>query len=216
MKSFYHHLSNQEGDGGSYEGEMSDFLKEWSAGELPYGAWVQHIHSWTTGLPPSFLSSSSSSPASSSPSPSPHILYLRYEEMKKDLPGTLQKIALFLDRSPLSPSTLSSLLSSLSFEGMRKEEEKYHPVSVKWKEGFHFIRQGETTPQGKGEGREKELKNLFSSLIYPQLPLKKEVEEGRGGEGEGGEEEKEEEGSYESDVEWLDDVIRLYGGFSLK
>mmetsp|Transcript_5609 Transcript_5609/g.8484 ORF Transcript_5609/g.8484 Transcript_5609/m.8484 type:complete len:342 (-) Transcript_5609:230-1255(-) len=200
MKSFFHHLSNQVGDGGSYSGTMCDFLKEWNEGKLPYGEWVKHIHCWTTDLPSSFSPSS--------------ILFLRYEEMKKDLKGTLEAIAAFLNRDPLTPEILSLLLPSLSFEGMRKNEEKYHPVSVKWKSGFHFIRKGETTKGGEGVEEGDSVRSLFSSIVYPKLPPKKKVQE-KGSQWRKGGEKEEGEGlgggeNYQSDVDWLDDLTRSY------
>jgi hypothetical protein len=44
--SFYHHLHNQAGAAGGFEGSFEEFEAQWAAGELPYGRWVDHVKAW--------------------------------------------------------------------------------------------------------------------------------------------------------------------------
>nr|CAI5828441.1 unnamed protein product [Callosobruchus analis] len=49
----------------------------------------------------------------------PNVMFLRYEELSKDLPGTIRKMANFLER-PISDAGVEKLVNHLSFNNMRK------------------------------------------------------------------------------------------------
>ncbi|CAH1980007.1 unnamed protein product [Acanthoscelides obtectus] len=49
----------------------------------------------------------------------PNVMFLRYEEMSKDLPGMIRKVANFVER-PMSDEKVAKLVKHLSFDTMRK------------------------------------------------------------------------------------------------
>ena len=135
LGSFYHHLSNQDeesGGTGAAFPSFEEFTQQWLQGSLPYGKWTEHVYSWINRT-----SHGSSGSGSSDCS----VLVVRYEDMLEDLCGSLEKIAAFLCVS-IDSEALGGLATSLSFEGMRAEREKYEPVSVQWKNDFRFLRKG--------------------------------------------------------------------------
>lgn len=58
----------------------------------------------------------------------PNVLFLRYEDMKKDLPKVIKKVADFLEKS-LSEEQIQILTKHLSFESMKNNPAvNYEPV----------------------------------------------------------------------------------------
>jgi len=129
--SFFHHLSNQKiGQGeadADFVGEFELFLDQWMNGLLPYGLWASHVADWVRE---SKLSSRSD-----------QILIMKYEDMRIDLERCILKVATFLGR-PLSAEFASELAAKLDFSSMKAEVEMYQPLSVRWREGFSFVRAG--------------------------------------------------------------------------
>lgn len=118
--SFYHHLTNQI-DG--YDGSFREFLELWVQGKIIYGKWVQHIRKWVEAA-------------------NSHVLILRYEDMKADIFKSIKRISEFL-KLDRSDEIISAIVPKITFDGMKKDKEKYQPVSVAWKEGHEFLRKGE-------------------------------------------------------------------------
>jgi len=128
--SFFHHLSNQkigQGESADFVGELEHFLDQWSNGLLPYGLWASHVAEWVR--------------ESKLPSRSSMILIMKYEDMRLDLEGCILKVATFLGK-PLSAEFASELAAKLDFSSMKAEVEMYQPLSVRWREGFSFVRAG--------------------------------------------------------------------------
>jgi len=72
-----------------YNGELA--LDSVIEGRHRFGTWSSHVHAW-------------------SPNNRPHTLLLKYEDMISNLPTTLQKISVFLNRGNYSPpSALTNL-----------------------------------------------------------------------------------------------------------
>ena len=127
--SFYHHLNNQVGDGGDFVGDLEAFLSRWGTEHLPYGGWTDHVNLWVD--------------ASRQPDRAGQILLVRYEDLVADLSGSLVLVAEFLGRK-LSLDRASELASKLTFSSMKADLDRYQPTSVKWREGFSFLRKGES------------------------------------------------------------------------
>ena len=126
--SFFHHLSNQDGDGG-FEGSFDDFFESWLAGSLPYGRWVDHVKSWLA------LRHSGNVGAD-------HVHVVVYEDLLADPANELEKLNAFLGMPSLNPTELATLVEVTSFQFMKEHEDRFQPQSVAWKNGFHFIRKG--------------------------------------------------------------------------
>lgn len=128
LTSFFHHLSNQHPQDGGYTGTLENFCKEFCQGSLAYGKWSHHLAAWMEDI---------TNPNQTS------ILWIRYEDLKEDRRTQIQRIASFLEvQHYLTETTLSRVLERTSFEYMRNHQERFHPISVRWKKGYHFIRKG--------------------------------------------------------------------------
>ena len=128
--SFFHHLSNQIGDGGLCEElNIHQFIVDWSTGELPYGSWIRHLRNWFDKIEKNKIDNNND------------ILLVKYEDLINDFSTQLQKISVFLDQN-LTEIRLNELTTQLSFEEMKKNKKLYEPISVNWKDGFNFLRKG--------------------------------------------------------------------------
>ena len=80
-----------------------------------------------------------------------NILFITYEEMKKDLPSVIRKVSAFLNKS-LSEDQVGELADHLSFKNMKKNpavNKQQHVEEIKTLTGsnnseFAFMRKGET------------------------------------------------------------------------
>ncbi|EFA03546.1 luciferin sulfotransferase [Tribolium castaneum] len=95
--SYYHQCANYEGFTGTFE----EFCKLFLFDKINYGPYWKHVLS--------FWEHRSKS----------NILFLTYEEMKKDLPGVLQKVAKLLGKT-LSKEDSVRLQQHVSFDSMKK------------------------------------------------------------------------------------------------
>ena len=148
--SFFQHLSNQD-DADCFNGTLLDFLAQWCEGSLPFGNWVHHLQSWMdayhrqksggTGIVENDDSASAS--ANEAATPTSPILLVRYEDMVQQPLECVQRIIAHLDLGDrISPQRAEELLQYVSFEYMKSHQQQYMPVSVPWKAGYHFIRNG--------------------------------------------------------------------------
>jgi hypothetical protein len=95
--SYYHQCTNYEG----YTGTFDEFCKLFLFNKISYGPFHKHVMSfWDV-------------------KDKPNILFLTYEEMKKDLAGVLQKVAKLLGKT-LSNEDSLKLQHHVSFESMKK------------------------------------------------------------------------------------------------
>jgi len=101
LVSYFHHFSRCRVI--KYQGSLDALAQDYMAGLLPglpffshvLEAWQQRHH--------------------------PNMLFLFYEDMKRDLPGTLRRVASFLGKS-LTDEQVSQLVHHLSFENMRNND----------------------------------------------------------------------------------------------
>jgi len=142
LTSFYHHLTNQHEDDGGFVGDFEDFFRQFLDGTIAYGKWSHHLASWMpniVGNDETIINGN------------PQILLVRYEDLKKDLKQQVVRIAQFLELDEFAATTptdddnspvLNQVLERVSFAWMREHQDLFHPVSVRWKTGYHFIRTG--------------------------------------------------------------------------
>ena len=152
--SFFHHLSNQIGDGGGLDVEFNAYLRDWCSGNVIYGSWLKHLEEWI--------------PHANRHLDGRNILYVRYEDLKRDLPRELQRIATFLRPGfPLGVDRLRELTAICGFEQMKSSHHLYQPVSVAWKPGFNFLRRGEVGDNNFGEMENAQ----FNSMVNQTFPV---------------------------------------------
>ncbi|XP_065216848.1 luciferin sulfotransferase-like [Planococcus citri] len=96
--SFYHHLSKLFI---SYYGSFPHFVEMFFKGIVPYGPFPAHLKGYLAH------------------EESPNILFLKYEEMKKDLRTVMHKTANFIGKS-IGESEVEKLLDHLSFSKMKQ------------------------------------------------------------------------------------------------
>ena len=117
--SFWHHLSNQRGAAGTYEGTLAEFAAEISDGTQPYGAWAAHVSDWSAAAR------------------DPAVLIVRYADLKRDAADVIRRVAAHLGVEHVDAPAVARLTS---FGEMKADAKRYAPVSVAWAPGFAFIR----------------------------------------------------------------------------
>jgi len=123
--SFFQHLSNQD-DSDCFEGTLLDFVHQWCDGTIPFGNWLHHLQSWIEA----YKSQTNS-----------RILLVRYQDMLQQPLDTLKRIIAHMDLK-VTDRRAEELLQYVSFDYMKAHQEQYMPISVPWKEGYSFIRNG--------------------------------------------------------------------------
>ncbi|KAG8434056.1 hypothetical protein GDO86_012431 [Hymenochirus boettgeri] len=82
---------------------FDQFLKDFLAGELPYGSWFDHIKGWMEM------------------SGKENFLFNTYEDLKKDLRGSVKRISQFLGKD-LDDAALDSVVNHVSFKIMKENK----------------------------------------------------------------------------------------------
>ncbi|XP_041068081.1 amine sulfotransferase-like [Carcharodon carcharias] len=91
--------------------DFQDFLEQFVEGNVFYGSWFHHIRDWY------------------SHKDELNILFVTYEDMKKDLRSVIEKVASFLNKK-LDGETLESILEHCTFKYMKENPEtNYHEAS---------------------------------------------------------------------------------------
>lgn len=150
--SFFHHLSNQHGDGG-IDSTFEDYLNDWCNGDVIYGSWIAHLREWITEI--------------NNPTSLHRILLVKYEDMKSDLVTVVAKISNFMS-VPLNESQIAEISRITSFDIMKDNKTLYQPKSVKWKNEFEFIRKGEVGDSLNYFGNKEE--SIFQSMLHRAFP----------------------------------------------
>ncbi|CAB0040650.1 unnamed protein product [Trichogramma brassicae] len=96
--SYYHHYKLLEG----YCSTFENFSKLFLGDKVYYAPFWDHVISYWDNKGNN------------------DILFLTYENMKKDLGSVIQQTAAFLNKSPMSPEQLNRLKEHLSFDSMKK------------------------------------------------------------------------------------------------
>jgi len=98
--SYFHFESGKQWSG-NYSGPWEHWLKWFLEGKVQRGDWFNHVLSWWHHKNDG------------------NVLFLKYEDMKRDFDNQLDEIAKFLDY-PLTDSTRSKIHEKSSFENMKK------------------------------------------------------------------------------------------------
>ena len=123
--SFYYHYVNLM----HYREDFDHFFyKIFLKGGYADCNWFQHVHGWYRN-PKKY-----------------NILYLKYEDMKKDLPGVVRQVAEFCG-FPLDDAKFSRVVERSGFSFMKQHEEKFDPsMELLLQRGMNtgkFLRKGE-------------------------------------------------------------------------
>lgn len=127
--SMYHFLIGTRKFGP--EQPMDEFIQGFLRGRYMrnYRSWGENVSSWVSQVDAG----------------NKNILVLRYEDMKKNTPEELRRVASFLGR-PASDDALRAAVEKSSFERMQKleAERKQLDPSKKWDASRQFVRKGAT------------------------------------------------------------------------
>lgn len=122
--SFYHYLKNFH----NLETNFEEFCDLFLAGVMPPGSYFDHVMTFWKKRH------------------EPHVLFLTYEEMKKDLRTAIEKVAIFLEKK-IPEEKMELLLDHLSFENMKKNSACNLEAVLKLRTGKvesdPFMRKGE-------------------------------------------------------------------------
>ncbi|XP_059623032.1 luciferin sulfotransferase-like [Phlebotomus argentipes] len=151
--SFYHHYKNLQG----YRGTFDDFLDTFLNDGVIYAPYDSHIIDFWNMRDEE------------------NILFLTYEDMKRDHPSVIRKTAEFLGKS-FSDEQIETLAEHLTFDKMTKngsvnfqEEMKGFAklLNIKKDENFNFIRKGKVG--GYHDEMTEERIEMFDSWIQERL-----------------------------------------------
>ena len=92
----------------------------------------------------------------------PNVLFIKYEDMKKDLPSSVSKIARFLG-SNIGENTITKIAELTKFENMKKTSTANHS----WGDGFIFL--PNTSVKFMRKGIVGDWKNYFTSEQSAQI-----------------------------------------------
>lgn len=101
-------------------GEMSPDIPAFEAwftnpSTMWWGTWTDHVKGWWEKS-----------------KAEPNVLFVHFEEMKKDLPGVTQRVADFLAVAPLSDAELASAVHKCGFDYMQEHQDNFemHPPHI--------------------------------------------------------------------------------------
>ncbi|XP_075780141.1 amine sulfotransferase-like isoform X1 [Pelodiscus sinensis] len=106
--------------------DFNIFLEKFLAGKVIPGSWLDHIGGWFTHRDDF------------------NILFLTFEEMKKDLRGAVLKICKFLGKQ-LTEKELDTVVEKASFDNMKRDARANYenmPESLQERGKGHFLRKG--------------------------------------------------------------------------
>ncbi|KAL9974589.1 hypothetical protein ACROYT_G011642 [Oculina patagonica] len=119
--SFYKHSTSLKSFGNGFNGPWEFYAKLFIEGNVGYNLWNDHVLGWWKHKD------------------DPNVLFLTYEDFKKDLLSHVKMIANFLNK-PLSDDLVSRIAEQCTFSGMEKNPASY---SIKTEEGeFSLLRKG--------------------------------------------------------------------------
>ena len=101
---------------------FSDFIQGFVSGDVGYGSWFDHVLGWWAHKD------------------DPNVLFIKYEDMKRDLRGSVEKIARFIECGS-TPEVLDSVAEQCGFQSMQKNPQ----ANYSWEDPNHtvpFMRKG--------------------------------------------------------------------------
>jgi hypothetical protein len=159
--SYYHLQRAYNG----YEGTFEEFFDRFLRGKDSFGSWFAHVKGWWRHRH------------------DPNVLFLTYEELTRDLEGTIRRIAAFILRD-VSDENLPAILERCRFAFMKQYEQKFDPaLETLWEQGVQlksFLRNGRIgegtvslTQQQRGrfdKANRERLGDLQIPFDTPQVP----------------------------------------------
>ncbi|XP_060529473.1 luciferin sulfotransferase-like [Cylas formicarius] len=115
--SYYHHSRALEG----YTGTFDDFVRLFLAGKLNFAPYWDHVLRYWEKREQS------------------NVLFVKYEDMKLDLPGVIRKVASFLGKN-LSAEQVAALSNHLSFENMKNNPAVNYEMVTELNKKFNLTR----------------------------------------------------------------------------
>jgi hypothetical protein len=122
--SMYHHACSAKGF--NYHGPWDWFFDQFLVGKVESGLWFDYVLEWWKHTD------------------SDNILFLKYEDMKKDLPKAIEIIASFIGYK-LEPQVVDSIAQQCSFQSMKENPACNYsvvPADTRWEDRQPFIRKG--------------------------------------------------------------------------
>ncbi|HTL55014.1 MAG TPA: sulfotransferase domain-containing protein [Candidatus Limnocylindrales bacterium] len=110
-----------------YQGSFDEFFWRFMRGKLHYGSWFEHVEGWRKHRHDL------------------NILFLSYEELRRDLEGCIRRISAFC-QIKVPEETLPRIVERCSFDFMKQHERKFDPaLEMLWENGTQlesFLRVG--------------------------------------------------------------------------
>ncbi|MBF0272355.1 MAG: sulfotransferase domain-containing protein [Magnetococcales bacterium] len=127
--SYYHFYRSHL----SFRGTFDEFFERFMNGQVQFQSWFEHVQGWWQHRN------------------DPDVLFLRYEALTADLPGTILRVAEFCNLQ-VSPERLPVIAERCGFEFMKRHEPQFdHTTGLALDRGYQlaaFIRKGK---RGEGE-----------------------------------------------------------------
>ena len=140
--SCYHHYELVRRFRSSFDGFMNGMVR----GRSFFGSYYKYMRTWMPHRN------------------DPNVLWLRYEDLRKDLAGQARRIAAFLN-VPVPEERMAAILEKCSFEYMRQHDHKFDFRTGMYEESpGRFIRQGGTAG-ARPAIREEHLAELEKNLV---------------------------------------------------
>lgn len=104
-----------------------ELIEQWFCSDqlMWWGTWPSHVHGWWD------LSRRRD-----------NVLFVRFEDMKRDLAGVVREVTRFLNRAPLSEAELAQVVRKCGFDYMQEHHEAFemHPPQLLGSDARLFIR----------------------------------------------------------------------------
>ncbi|XGW06131.1 hypothetical protein V3C99_016452 [Haemonchus contortus] len=125
--SYFHHNRNFKIYNFA-DGEWDTFVDLFLSGQLAFGDYFDHLLGWIPLIE------------------EPNVLFLMYEDMVKDLEGSIYKIGMFLggeaEKLVKDPARLEVVVQNSGIEAMKKDQKRWFPESQFFRHKSEFIRKG--------------------------------------------------------------------------
>jgi methylamine dehydrogenase accessory protein MauD len=118
-----------------FKGTFEEFFERFLKGQVHYGSWFRHVRGWWEHRD------------------DPNVLFLRYEDLAADLPGSLRNISAFCGLQ-IAAERWPGILERCGFAFMKRHESQFDPLTAMlYEQGFRpnsHLRHGQA---GAGGGR---------------------------------------------------------------
>jgi hypothetical protein len=88
----------------SYSGTWEQFVEHYLAGQVMFGSWWEHVRPWWMHRN------------------SPNILFIKYEDMQRDLTAVIKRVAAFIGVTDLTEAQVESIVQQSTFDEMKKND----------------------------------------------------------------------------------------------